>query len=659
MNLNAKCARVPTYNKLQKLPLGSVTAAGWLRDQLLRNKDGMGGHLDELEPDMIGTPFLNYAHFREHPLMGKVDESFASGWSGEISGTYWTGLVELAFTLSDAELIGKATRWVDGVLLHQEPDGYLGSYPGGTDRNADYNPWASMWCYRALLSFYEATGRQDVLDAVYRGCLWFCEHWHDHKTDYAGATIIEPMTVTFAYTGDERLLQFCKDWLDWLEENSIWPNTVSSFLSDSLPYTSIHAVAYGEAVKHPAIVYGVTGDKRMLAASRNGLEKALCRIVQTTGGVSSCSEFLSPKGGANETEYCNFSTFQNSYFWMSMMTGEASWGDEIERAFFNGAQGARKKDERAIAYFTSPNQLHANRESSVYGDWGEYGVYAPCFHVGCCNVHSVEMIPEYIRGAVMTDTSGDLYLLCYGPMDVHSEKADLSAETLYPFREIVTLRIHRAESAKIHLRIPAWCKAPSVTVNGTPAVLTRSDSGFASIDAPLNTGDVVTVRFPMEVTLTKVDDSDAASKFPIAIERGPLVYALPVKEKWTAYPGRPITPLPEGWSWFEAVPELDMDGKDVFTANYTAPWMKAIDESLDPARIRVIEHEPNGYVWENPPITLEVPLYRARYAYMFLSPRQNEPWEVPLAVEGEAQYTSLVPHGCTNLRITYLPRAKV
>ena len=80
---------------------------------------------------------------------------------------------------------------------------------------------------------------------------------------------------------------------------------------------------------------------------------------------------------------------------------------------------------------------------------------------------------------------------------------------------------------------------------------------------------------------------------------------------------------------------------------------------MNPSQIRVVEHAPNGYVWEKPPVTLEVPLYKAPYAYMLHTPRPQEAWEVPLYVEGEAEYCTLVPHGCTNLRITYLPRADV
>ena len=167
MNIPQRQTIVPTYQKLSKLPLGRITARGWLQEQLLRSKEGTGGHLDELEPDMIATTFINYSAFKRMPGATKdADPTFAAGWSSEISGTYWTGLVQLAFTLNDPELIAKAERWVNGVLAHQEPDGYMGGYPPHTDRKADYNAWGTAWCYRAMLSYYEATGRQDVLEAV-------------------------------------------------------------------------------------------------------------------------------------------------------------------------------------------------------------------------------------------------------------------------------------------------------------------------------------------------------------------------------------------------------------------------------------------------------------------------------------------------------------
>jgi len=661
MNIPVERSVVKTFQKLHKLPLGSITARGWLQQQLQRSKEGTGGHLDELEPDMIATPFINYSAFKKLPFENKpADPTFAAGWSSEISGAYWTGLVQLAFTLGDPELIAKAEKWVAGVLAHQEDDGYLGGYPKHTDRKADFNAWSAGWCYRALLSYYEATGRQDVLEAVHRGLLWFCENWKDHKTDYVGAIITEPMLIVYCYTGDKQLIDFSMEWLTWLEDNSMWQNKVSQYLSEELPYASMHTVAYGEDLKHPALLYCATGEETLLSASLNAAKKALARLVQTTGGASSCQEYLSPKGAACETEYCNFATFSHTYSWLAMLTGEASWGDEIERILFNGAQGARKKDERAIAYMSAPNMLHANSRSSLYGSRPEMDLYTPCFNTACCTVQAIRVVPEFIRGMCMANDAGDPYLFCYGPAAIRAEHFKMDMDTLYPFRDSVQLHILEAKEQTLHLRIPAWCNTPRAEYNGNTYRLTAENDGFAKLPFRVNTGDTVRLVFPMDIKLIRVDDSAAASKFPISIERGPLVYALPVAEKWIPIAGAPITPLPEGWSWFAVNPDLSFaGGAHPYVAYNTASWAKAIDETITPDRIRVKELPATGYVWEDPPIALEVPMYQAPRAYICVGQHTHESWEVPVKTEGPEVLCTMVPHGCTNLRITYLPRAAV
>lgn len=659
MNLQRELARVKTYHRLQKLPLGTVTAGGWLKEQLERSKDGMGGHLDELEPEMIATPFINYSSFRELPfLTGPVDPTFAAGWSGEISGTYWTGLVQLAFTLNDSELINKATEWVNHVLQHQESDGYLGSYPQGTDRMADFNAWSSAWCYRALLSYYEATGRTEVMNAVYRGCLWFCNHWKNQKTDYVGAVIIEPMTIVYAYTGDQRLRDFCSDWLEFLEKKSVWQNKLSAYLSDELPYGSMHTVAYGENVKNPAILYSVTGDKTLLHSSENGLKKALNRIVNATGGPGSSNEFLSPPGACCEVEYCNYQTYNHAYAWLAMATGEAGWGEAIERALFNGAEGARKKDERAIAYMDTPNQILAKSTSSLYADEPDYNVYAPCYNVACCPAHSVCLIPEYIRDMIMTDKDNEVYFFCYGPVKIQTKHFEIDIDTLYPFREDIVLHIKKADNLRCFFRIPKWSTLSTAEVNGKNYNLVPEENGFAVLPEPICTGDTVKLYFRMTVRLSKLDDSAGASKFPIVVERGPLLYALPIPEKWYPYKGRPITPLPEGWSWFEVVPDVE-ECHDESGRLLPAIWNRAIDEQLSAEAIRVKEQAVSGYVWENPPVKIELPLYPFRYGYLLRSTKPQEVFDVPIKTNEQQEYCTLVPYGCTTLRIAYLPRVKI
>ena len=91
------------FQKWESFPLGSIRPQGFLREQLLRGKDGMAGHLFELEPQMIYDPFVHKTYV---PAWGDGDQS---GWGAEISGNYWTGYIEHAFTLGDEQMIAIAT----------------------------------------------------------------------------------------------------------------------------------------------------------------------------------------------------------------------------------------------------------------------------------------------------------------------------------------------------------------------------------------------------------------------------------------------------------------------------------------------------------------------------------------------------------------------
>ena len=321
---------------------------------------------------------------------------------------------------------------------------------------------------------------------------------------------------------------------------------------------------------------------------------------------------------------------------------------------FNGAQGARKKDERAIAYFTSPNQRYATRTSSVYGAQTECGSYTPCYPVSCCSANSVRIVPEFVQSIGMVDEQDELYLLCYGPAAIKAPKLDLTTDTLYPFRDRIMLKVTRSDAAQLYLRIPGWCKEPKATVNSKQIELIDTGNGFVRVDAILTEGDVIELHFPMEIKIYKVDDSDSASKYPMCIERGPLVYALPIPTRWEAYAGHPVTPLPDGWCWYEAFPDTEHpDFKEVFMGNGVFARSRVIDEDLDPEQIQVVEYDQSGYVWENPPVTLKVPLYLTKGERTFLATRLIDPWEATLEADGEAMLCTLVPHGCTNLRITY------
>ncbi len=642
--------------KLHRLPLGTIHPRGWLAEQLRRNIEGLGGHLDELEPAMIATP---YTTRETHKPWGKAAQA---GWGAEISGNYWTGLISLAFGTGDASMIAKVDKWVTDVLKNRREDGYLGTYTDEDDLFDDYNAWGNALGMNALLSYAEATGREDVFDAVYKCMLWFCENWAgDKKTRYAGITIVKPMVTCYLKTGDVRLLDFCHDYFDFLERNDLFDISLSAMLSPELHYASQHGSACVQDMDHPALLYACTGDERYLKASINYYEKLYAKAIQAHGGVTCESEYIAPKGAVVETEYCGITYYNKSLQNLLAVTGEARFGDEIERGLFNAAEGARKKDEKAIAYLTSPNQLGAHVRSSYIGN--HHQVYAPCVPVACCPVNSVRILPEFLAGMAMYDETETLYWTTYAPAELTWQGMGISLDTLYPFRDKLNFTFQGgAAPVKLSFRKPDWCTSPSLTVNGRECAFAVAD-GWLTPETAFADGDVVVLTLPMSVTIEHIDDGDRSGKYPLAIKYGPVLYALQVPEKWDPYAGEPATPLPEGWHWYYLMAVIPQDpALDIYDnmgmRKHLISWNVALDEELTPADVTVEEVDTEGYVWEEPYIRLHVPAYKAPYSY---TPYCNVTLE-PQTENGYAYTTdkleiSLVPYGCTGLRISYFPRA--
>lgn len=655
MNTNTD-VRYPTV-PFRQLPLGRVRAGGWLREQLTRNKHGIGGKLPEMEPGMIATP---YTTGETEARWGKERKA---GWGAEISGNYWTGLTELAFTLDDEELKAKAEAWVNAVLKNQRPDGYMGTYTDEDDLFDDYNAWGTAMGMNAMLAYYSATGRRDVLEAVHRCMLWFCENWAgDRKTRYAGAAITIPMCECFRYTGDRRLVRFCEDYYDFLERNDLFGTSLSAHLSERLHYNSNHGAGYAYDVSHPMEVYLMNGERRYFEASAKAYEKLAAKCIQKTGGVTCESEYLAPLGGTVETEYCAISMLTYSMTRLALADAGIEYCDMTERAVFNAGEGARRKDEKAIAYFHSPNQIFATENSSVADH--HHQVYAPCVPVACCPVMSVRLLPEFLRGAVLTDTEEGLWFALYAPLTAEHDGLKVEVRTEYPFRDTLLFRVSAAAPRKkaLHFRVPAWCEAGRLSVNGVPAGEAKGGS-WACLDREWTDGDEVELVLPMRVTLDRVNDKDRRGAFPMTVEYGPLLFALPIPENWEAWEGVPYTPVPKDFPWYRVTPVVPESKLDVYDnmgmRKYLISWNVALEETLRPEDVRVLLPEQEGYPWERPSVKLRLPARKAPYSYPPYPIRTPEPYgENGRVAVTDRLEIELVPFGCTALRISYFPWAE-
>lgn len=645
------------YQKLDRFSLGSITPNGFLKEQMLRGKDGMAGHLYELEPEMIEAPFIRDFFVK---AWGNGDQE---GWGAEISGNYWSGYIQYAYTLNDSEMIKKATEWVSEVLKRQKKDGYLGTYLK-EDSNIydDYNAWGVACMARGLIAFYEATKREDVLNAVYKCMLWFCENWAgDKKTSYAGHSIIEPMIFVYKYIGDERLVKFSEEYLEYVCRNDIFSCSYKAMLNDEFHFNSNHTAGLGVFIRMPALTYCATGKKEYLRATERRIEQIRKMATQLSGSPVSVTEYLGPVGATTETEYCSYAFYNALYSYMNFITGDSKYGDYMEEMFYNGTQGARKKDEKAIAYLNSPNQVYASDISSV--SQYDMQVYAPCYPTACCPVNSVAVIPEFVRGMMLRDNENNVYVSAYCPCSLNYEDISIDEETLYPFRNNVKFCINCKKNFSLFLKKPFWAEDFELKINNNSVDIKVNDLGYIEIKKEWEKGDIVEIVFETKPKVITVDDSNFASKFPLAIKYGALLFAYHIPEVWTEIAGKPMTPLPDGWSWYKAYPKFEeadcADAHERFglrSGQYS--WNIALDEDITSDDIQVELLNENGYVWETPPIKLRTHCYKAPYMCAPYEGKTFEPF-------GKYQYVTdrqelvLEPYGCTNLRITYFPRANL
>lgn len=151
---NYGISRAPLWqNDYVELPLGAIKPQGWLREMLIRQKNGATGNLDKLYPIVMNE--------RNGWLGGDGDQ-----WE---PGPYWIdGLLPLAYILEDKELIAKTNPWIEWSINSQQPDGYFGpskdySPEQGMQRDNSRDWWPKIVMLKILKQYHTATGDQRVI----------------------------------------------------------------------------------------------------------------------------------------------------------------------------------------------------------------------------------------------------------------------------------------------------------------------------------------------------------------------------------------------------------------------------------------------------------------------------------------------------------------
>jgi uncharacterized protein len=637
----------------RELQLGSVLPEGWLHQELNKQANGITGH----QPDFC-FPFDR--HYWDSNERGQDQESRNGGifWYPWEQMGYWTdGAYRCAKLIDDRRL----------RLLSMEPIRYTVDHPVDGwflgprklfDISAADDPgrWPQAVFFRALAAAAEGENAPDILNAM-------CRHYlRDTKSDYQHGPYgprdrvnIESMLWCYAHSGEQRLLDKAQD--VW---SRVPPADLAQMIEDKP--SRKHGVTFAEVSKLAALLYMYTGDARQLEISEAATRRVF-KYHMLVDGTPSTTEGLRGTGQLDGHETCDVVEFNLTWGYLAMATGAGEYADRIERALFNAGMGSVRKDWSGLQYISCPNQVHIARNSCQPGHKGTAAaLYGPSsdhrpeypFITACCAGNISRMLPTYVQRMWMSAGDGGLAALLYGPSRVlttvgkQRQPIEIIEETSYPFSEEMSFRIRSARPVEfpLHLRVPAWCKQPKLSVNGRREILPPINNGFVVLHRNYAGGDVIRLELPMKAELGHSTDGG------IHLERGPLVYCLRPKENWTSI----------------AMPEFEITSPEfpMWAAAAGSPWNFAL--VIDPelpldSQVRVNKAPAGAAPWETPPISLSVSARRVT-GWDLLHPKGDDPnWFLtpplppPESPLGPEERVNLVPVGSSHLRLTVFPQA--
>lgn len=605
----------------EPLPPGSIRPYGWLLRQLQTQAEGLSGHLDEFWPDIANSGWIG---------------GTADAWE---RGPYWLdGLVPLAFLLDDQRLKAKVHHWITYILDHQHEDGWIGPLHKG----GEYDPWPVSVVLKAMTQYQEATGDARVIPAMVR----FFQRLQELLAQ-------QPLQSWARMRGSELVLSL--HWLyerlkeDWLlaliqtvqEQSYDWLSHFEHFAYTERQNTweqENHGVNTSMALKQPAIWYRLSQQQRHRQAIHNIIETLDTYHGQATG-IFTADENLAGKNPSQGTELCAVVEYLFSLEVLLAILGEASLADRWERIAFNALPATFKADMWAHQYDQQANQvICAIDEDRIYttndADANIFGLEP---HFGCCTANMHQGWPKFATHLWMRTQDDGLVAQSYAPCEITTEVAgtplQIRVDSDYPFNETIHISVSNYYLARfpLLLRIPAWAEGASIAVDGGMPEPVQAGT-YYRLEQKWLWSTSIRLHLPMPIrTQTRYHES-------VSIERGPLVYALQIDEEWKHVRGE--------------LPHADWEVRPKTPWNYALKIERAHPEHF----CHVISHAPDTVAFkpEGSPVHLSVK--GRRIPSWTLEHNAAGPLPVsPVSSTQPLEELTLIPYGCTNLRVTEFP----
>lgn len=593
-----------------------IKPTGWLKNQLRIQADGLSGNLDKMWNSIKNSSWI-----------GGDDD----GWERV---PYWLdGFVPLAYLLDDEDMKARAKKYVDAILERQCEDGWI--CPCSLDERKFYDVWACFIICKALVVYADCSGDDRIENAVSRALRQLSQFINGRTLFDWGAARWFECLIPILWLRERKPEEWQLDLVDKLyiqgvdykkmyeswryaERRECW-----SFLN--------HVVNTGMMLKSEALMTEFRG------GDANEFAKKAMEILLRDHGMAcghfSGDECLSGTSPVHGSECCSVAEAMYSYEWLIALTGDSYWSERLEKTTFNAFPATVSPDMWTHQYDQLTNQVQCSRfpdgkqpfntnseESHLFG-------LEPNF--GCCTANFNQAFPKFALSTMMKTEKG-VAVCAIAPSKVETEidgsKFSVEIVTNYPFADGYKLKVcsDTHDEREILVRIPE--KAVDAAVNGE-----KADCGFVKISRDFFGEQELDVSFTFKTELTERPSGLYCA------ERGNLVFSLPIGERWEKKEFvRDGVERKYPYCDYEIYPTTDWNYgfcSDDFTVQF--------------GEVGKMPFSPDGA-----PIKLKAKM--AQVEWKMTDGRCEELPESKKAV-GEPKEITLIPYGCTNLRMTEMP----
>lgn len=374
--------------------------------------------------------------------------------------------------------------------------------------------------------------------------------WGRHMIEWY--TLPENLYRAYELTGENKYFEFAREW----DYDYFW----DKLNRHDFQIGPRHAYSHVNSLSSAARAYEVTGDERYLNAMKTAYEEITAHHTFITGGYGP-AECLFPdregylgdslkdawdssvgdgnplytnfggdlvgrnnNWGSCEVSCCAWAVFKFCNY-LLRFTGEAKYGDWVEKMLYNGTGGQLPiTGDGHVMYYASyfvdgafKTQIDNRLQPSGSAHQWQ-----------CCTGTFPQDVAEYANLLYYHDADG-LYVSQYLPSKCSwtSGGVPVSLENFshYPEEPVIRLRISVETDTRflLRLRVPSWANGQNrVAVNGETQTAQVKPNTWLELDRVWKDGDIITAEFPFSLALEPVDEKNREIA---ALRYGPIVLA--------------------------------------------------------------------------------------------------------------------------------------